>query len=165
MRLWFAPACLHIPARDNSIVSRSGRHRYRIRKLVWSCRSHSRNSLICFYHAVLQCSFLNVVVPPRPSQREGCWHGTRGSGAAVLSRNRSGYPPCADGRIRLPRGSHKSMEGLERAQGGNVCICRSFPPGWPLLPRQAAPCTDAAPGHVVNSSEGVLTTREPVQGA
>lgn len=137
MRLWFAPACLHIPARDNSIVSRSGRHRYRIRKLVWSCRSHSRNSLICFYHAVLQCSFLNVVVPPRPSQREGCWHGTRGSGAAVLSRNHSGYPPCADGRIRLPRGSHKSMEGLERAQGGKRVHLSQLSP-WLATPPEAS---------------------------
>lgn len=124
MRLWFAPACLHIPARDNSIVSRSGRQRYGIRKLVWSCRSHSRNSLICFYHAVLQCSFLNVVVPLRP---EGCRHGTRGSGAAVLSRNHSGYPPCADGQIRLPRGPHKSMEGLEREQGETCAFVAAFP--------------------------------------
>lgn len=63
---WFAPACLHIAARDNSIVSRSDRRRYGLRKLVRSCCNHSRNSLICSYHAELQCSFPSAVVPLRP---------------------------------------------------------------------------------------------------
>lgn len=126
MRLWFAPACLRIPARDNSIVSRSGRRRYRIRKLVWSCRNHSRNSFICSYHAVLQCGFPNAALPLRPGQGEGCQRGSRDSGTAAPARNRPGSPPCTDDHVWLPEGPHKSTEGREEVLGETWVFVAAF---------------------------------------
>lgn len=161
MWLWFAPACLHIPARDNSVVSRSGRRRYRIRKLVWSCRNHSRNSFICSYHAVLQCGFPNAAVPPRPGQGKGSQRGSRDSGTAALPRNLPGYPPCTDGHFWLPQGPHKSVEGREKVPGETcafVAVSPRLAATWRMgpaaSPLQAVLHADAAPGRVVNHRGG-----------
>lgn len=58
----------------------------------------------------------------------------------------------------------KAWKDWKERRGKPVHLSQLSP--WlAAAPRQAALRTDAAPGHVVNPSEGVLTTREPVQGA
>lgn len=121
--LWFAPACPRIPARDNSIVSRSGRRRYGIRKLVWSCHDRSRSSLICPYRTVLQHSFPTMALhktPPARGQRLRCSCATLATLSAVL--------PATGGFLKDPKKVWR--EGKEcKEKPAHRCICSDFLPG------------------------------------
>lgn len=123
LRHCFAPACPCIPARDNSIVSRSGRRRYGIRKLVWSCQDRSRSSLICPYHTVLQHSSPTTALQKTPKawgQRLRCSCATLATVPAVL--------PAIQGFLRDPKKVWREGRECER-KPAHRCICSDFLPG------------------------------------
>lgn len=132
LRCWFAPACPCIPTRDNSIVSRSGRRRYGIRKLVWSCQDRSRSSLICPYHTVLQHSFPTTALHKTPKawgQRLRCSCTTLATLPAVL--------PAIQGFLRDPKMCGRRRESVKGNLpiGAFVLTFSLVDPGWgQLLP-------------------------------